>query len=123
MRKNAVMDCDIMKRLNIIILSMLFLALIVSGCIETLSNGKHAGQITSIEKEGLIWKTYTVYVKSDISSSQEDTYCVEDQGILPELYQASKDRAKITLLYRDEIIVAPWRCGSYNGGIITGIEK
>jgi len=112
-----------MKQIKIIVGLMLLIALIVSGCIETLSNGKHTGQITSIEKEGLIWKTYTIYVKSDTSSSQEDTYCVENLDILPELYQLSKDRTKVTLLYRDEMIVAPWRCGQYNGGIITGVEK
>ena len=108
-----------------IVILMLILAIILasSGCIETLSNGRHAGQITAIEKEGLIWKTYTVYVKSDISSSQEDIYCVEDLSLLPELNHLSKERQKVTLIYRDEAIVAPWRCGTYNGGIITGVEK
>lgn len=26
------------------------------------------------------------------------------------------------ILYRDEMIVAPWRCDVYQGNIITGIE-
>ena len=109
-------------RLSIAIIILLIILLSFSGCIETTSNGKHSGQITAFEKEGLIWKTYTVYVKSDVSSSQEDTYCLEDLSILPQIEKASKDRSKVTINYRDELIVAPWRCGIYNGGIISGVE-
>ncbi len=59
---------------KVVIVAMLIMIIVslLSGCIETMNNGKHSGQITAIEKEGVIWKTYTVYVKSDISSSQEE---------------------------------------------------
>ena len=97
-------------------------ALTTPGCIDIMTNGKHSGQVTAIEKEGLIWKTWKVYVKSDISSSQEDTYCVEDVNVIEQLTKAAEGRNKITVLYKDELIVAPWRCGTYSGGIITGIE-
>ncbi len=40
-------------------------------------------------------------------------------SLIPKVEQFSKDRSKVTVLYRDELIVAPWRCGLYNGGIIT----
>lgn len=116
------MNKKLIKKL-IICMIVIFIISLMSGCIETMNNGKHNGQITAIEKEGLIWKTYTVYVKSDISSSQEDNYCLEDLSLIPKIEQSSKDRSKVTVLYRDEFIVAPWRCGSYNGGIITGIEQ
>lgn len=111
-----------MKYKYVVGILLLFSVLVFSGCIETLTNGEHNGQIIAIEKEGLIWKTYTVYVKSDISSSQEDTYCLEDQSLIPELEKLSKERAKVTLIYKDELIVAPWRCGTYTGGIITKVN-
>jgi len=103
---------------------LLILGVIIasSGCIETVRNGEHSGQVTAIEKEGIIWKTWTVYVKSDVTASEEDTYCVEDPALVGQLVSASELRNKITVHYRDELIVAPWRCGIYNGGIITGIE-
>ncbi len=110
-------------KIYIVAILIMIIVSLLSGCIETMNNGKHNGQITAIEKEGLIWKTYTVYVKSDISSSQEDTYCLEDLSLVPKVEQFSKDRSKVTILYRDELIVAPWRCEPYNGGIITGIEQ
>lgn len=112
-----------MKSKFIIAVLILAIVSVSSGCIEIVSNGKHNGQITSIEKEGVIWKTYSVYVKSDISSSQEDQYCVEDLTLVPIIEQASKDRLKVTVLYRDELIVAPWRCGRSPAGIITGVER
>ncbi len=104
---------------------LLFTVIIASsGCIEILTNGRHSGQITAIEKNGFIWKTGTVYVKSDISSSQEDRYCVEDETLIPLLDNLSQTRQRVTLLYRDEIYKAPWRCSvSDNAGIIIGIEN
>ncbi len=106
----------------LIVILILAVVLVASGCIETTSNGKHNGQITAIEKNGLIWKTYTVYVKSDISSSQEDKYCLEDQSLIQKLEKFSADRTKVTITYRDELIKAPWRCGEERGGIITNAE-
>jgi len=112
-----------MMKVKVILVLMAILTLSLSGCIETTSNGRHSGQVTAVEKNGVIWKTWDVYVKSDISASQEDKYCVEDVSLIPLLEQASKDRVKVTLLYRDELIVAPWRCENTEEGIITGIER
>lgn len=99
------------------------MAALLSGCIETVSNGKHSGQITATDKTGLIWKTWDVYVKTDISSSQEDKYCVEDASLILLLNELSEDRTKVTILYRDEFYTAPWRCEDIRAGIITGIER
>jgi hypothetical protein len=109
-----------------LIMAMLLFTVIIalSGCIETLTDGKHNGQITAIEKNGYIWKTTTVYVKSDIISSQEDRYCVEDETLVPLLYNLSQTRERTTLLYRNEAYKAPWRCSMGDiAGIITGVEK
>jgi len=109
-----------MMKGKIILVLVLVIALSLSGCIETLKNGRHSGQITAIEQNGLIWKTWDVYIKSDISSSQEDRYCVEDVSLIPQLDMLSKSRTKVTVLYRGEFFVAPWRCTGLE--IITGVE-
>lgn len=109
---------------KLILIVLISIVLASSGCIEILNNGRHSGQITAIEKNGLIWKTGTVYVKSDISSSQEDRYCVEDESLIPLLNNLSQTRERVTLLYRDEFYKAPWRCSlSDTAGIITGVER
>jgi C4-type Zn-finger protein len=108
---------------KIVIGIMIVLSIVISGCMETVSNGKHNGQITAVEKSGMLWQTYNVYVKSDISSSQEEKYCVEDVSLIPKLENFSKERKKVTLIYRDELYVAPWRCDMDREGIITNVEE
>lgn len=109
---------------KILLIGSIIILQLLSGCIETLSKGEHNGQITAIEKSGLIWKTYSVYVKSDISSSQEDRYCVEDESLIPQLEQLSKNRTKITLIYRGELYIAPWRCNlDESDNIIIGVKE
>ena len=110
-----------MTMYKILVVAMILVSILLSGCITTTTNGRHSGQITAIEKNGLIWKTWDVYVKTDISSSQEDRYCVEDETLIPKLDKLSKDRQKVTVLYKAELIVAPWRCEGSE--IITGVEE
>ena len=97
----------------ITILVLLSVALL-SGCYTTTENGKHSGQITALEKTGMFWKTWEVYIKSDISSSQEEQYCVEKESLLPILEKVSKDKQRVTLEYHSEFLVAPWRCESFD---------
>jgi len=65
------------------------------------SKGEHTGFVTSVERTGLIWKTGKAYIKTDVSSSQEDTYCVMDQEVYAQLEQAAKDRKKVTIKFLD----------------------
>ncbi len=107
-----------------IILVILAVLLAVSGCIETIRDAEHTGIITAVEPEGVVWKSTNVYVKTDAESTQEDLYCLEDSSLVPELKQLAKSKARVTVLYRNEMIVAPWRCdGSATAGIITGIKR
>ena len=99
--------------------------LLLSGCWVTVRNGEHNGQITAVEQQGLIWTDkYAVYVKSDISSSQEEVYCLESDKpeVLALAKQLSKDRKRVTIHFHDEFVVAPWRCGDSSAGIIDWIE-
>jgi len=67
--------------------------------ISTPTNGSHTGYVTAVEKNGIIWKTGRVYVKTDTQSSQEDKYCVKDQVIYDELVKAQTNKEKVTLKF------------------------
>lgn len=95
-----------MKKLLLIIPAILLL----TGCANT-GTGTHNGYITNTEKTGLIWKTGTVYIKTDLSSSQEDFYCVENQDVMNKLQEYKDKGIKVKLNWHDEMIIAPWRCG------------
>lgn len=106
-----------MKKAMLLVLPLLFLA----GCGVTTIDGEHTGYITAVEKNGLIWKTGRAYIKTELSSSQEDIYCVEDQGLYDELKKRSAEKENITVVFKSEMVVAPWRCGDETA-IITGIK-
>jgi hypothetical protein len=90
--------------------------------IITTENGRHTGTITAVETNGMIFKTISVYFKSDAQSSQEDVYCLIDKSLIPIIEQKAQDKAKVTLIYMDYFITSVAECGTYNGGIIVGIE-
>lgn len=104
------------------IVAMMSLLLLTS-CWQTTRNAEHNGQVTAVELNGVVWPTWSVYVKTDISSSQEDQYCVEDQNLIPLMKNLSDSRAKVTFFYRDEFIIAPWRCSGSDQAIITGVKS
>jgi hypothetical protein len=88
----------------------------------TVQNGKHVGQITAIEDSGIIWKTTTVYVKSDISSSQEDKYCLIDKSLLQKLNLFARNSTKVSLYY-DSWLINGWQnCGD-EAAIITEVNS
>lgn len=59
--------------------------------------GSHTGYITAVEKGGVIWKTGRAYIKTDLSSSQEDMYCVVDDSVYSTLEQKSVNKEKVTI--------------------------
>jgi hypothetical protein len=101
-----------MNRMKKLIPLLLGAAILLPGCGTTLTNGSHVGIVTAVEKSGVIWKTWDVYVKTDATSSQEDTYCVEDDDVISTIRAANLTRKKVELIYHDEFFIAPWRCGS-----------
>lgn len=103
-----------------LVLAMAFVSIMLSGCWITTEQGKHSGQITAIEKNGIFWKTWDVYIKSDISSSQEEHYCVEDERLIPILEQVSKHKLRVTLNYHSEFVIEDWRCTTND--IVDSVE-
>ena len=90
--------------------------------IKTTDEGRHTGTVTAVEINGMIFKTVSVYFKSDAQSSQEDVYCLIDKSLIPIIEQKANEKAKVTLIYMDYFMTSIAECGSYNGGIIVGIE-
>lgn len=89
--------------------------------IET-SKGNHTGYITAVEKNGMIWKKGRAYIKTDTSSSQEESYCVIDETLLEQLKVKSQNKEKVTLEFKDYFIRGFTKCGSEDVGVITGIK-
>lgn len=74
------------------------------------NSGEHSGYITSVEKEGVIWKTWKAYVKTDTQSSQEDSYCVTDSGVVDQLKAVQESGKRVTVIYSRPIWVSPIAC-------------
>lgn len=73
-------------------------------------NGSHTGYITAVEKTGVIWKTGRAYVKTDLSSSQEDLYCVTDEDVYKTLEQKSANKEKVTLHHHSWLVAGVTHC-------------
>lgn len=72
--------------------------------------GEHTGYVTAVEKTGIFFKTGTAYIKTDVSSSQEDSYCVTDPAVYAQLQQASESRQKITVQFFSWMISGAAHC-------------
>jgi hypothetical protein len=86
------------------------------------SRGQHTGFITAVETNGIIFKTDRAYVKSDVSSSQEDMYCIIDDTVKQQLEQASINKDKVTVYFYDWIFRGWNNCKEVETAIIYKIE-
>lgn len=116
----------------IIVVSVFFLLFwLVAGIVyvpyKTTDNGRHYGQVTAVEDNGLIWKTTTVYFKSDISSSQEDKYCLDKKQpgydeLRKRLESAAKNHTRITIEFYS-VLSAGWKRCDGEPAIISGASE
>lgn len=110
---------------KVVIGSLIFIVLLVEVIgihYVTIQNGSHTGVITAVETTGIIFKTVTVYVKTDPMSSQEDTYCLIDRSLIPKLIEKEEAKEKVTVIYTDYLVKGQLYCNGESGGIITGIN-
>lgn len=84
-------------------------------------NGNHSGYITAVQKQGLIFKTWRAYVKTDLSSSQEDIYCVESQETAKKLEVMAENKEKGTFQYKSYLAAGVTLCDN-EGEIIYGVK-
>lgn len=93
----------------------------VSGFQYETGRGEHVGYVTATERYGLIYKTNRAYVKTDVQSSQEDTYCVIDKDVYTELEQVSKSKEKVNLKFFSWLFPGIKNCGT-ESDIIYAVE-
>ena len=88
------------------------------------SKGAHTGFITAVETNGIIFKTHSAYIKTDVSSSQEEQYCVIDDAVKAELEEKSQSSEKVTIEFVDYFIRGFTNCSSVVDeiGVITGVK-
>jgi hypothetical protein len=107
-----------MKKLIIAIIILgAILYLPIFGWHKETADGEHTGYITSVERTGLFFKTFRVYLKTDPQSSQEDSYCVVDPNIYSQLERFSQQKTQVTVSYFSWIISGIKNCGGEDGVI------
>lgn len=96
----------------IVIVALVGVFIFVSIKIPLGNTGSHTGYVTAVEREGVFYKKYRVYFKTDTSSSQEDEYCVENsQEQLALSLEKRAETKKLTVLkYKENFIL-----GVFNG--------
>lgn len=90
-------------------IGFLIIAVIVLFCTANLhipNSGQHTGYVSSVEQSGIIWKTWTAYIKTDPQSSQEDAYCVTDSYVVNTVWERFKLLPQISALSATLLIVA-----------------
>lgn len=106
----------------LILLGFLFVWIVghfvINGWHYQTGNGTHVGFVTAVEKNGVIFKTGTAYVKTDLSSSQEDQYCVVDASVYDKLVSFSQSRSHVVLKYVSWLSAGVKYCGNEEAVII-----
>jgi hypothetical protein len=85
------------------------------------NEGSHTGYVTAVEKTGLVFRVNSAYFKSDVSSSQEDTYCAKDE-IVAQLKQAQVEKKLVTIEYKRGFWLFPWECSWDASTEIVGVK-
>lgn len=111
---------------NSVIIVLFIIAILVLSIplnIKTRANGEHIGYVTAVEDQGGIIPSNgtTVYVKTELSSSQEDTYCVPDKEVelIEELKQAARDKNNVAISFDGLILTGWFNC---TGDVIKDVE-
>ena len=112
-----------MKKMNIIILICILIISSISGCIET-GRGSSTDTLYGLEYDGLIWKTYSVYLTNDHPyEGHSAIYSIakDDVETLKKVQSAIDNKTKVKVLYKNELLVYDWDYSS--GTIIYDIQE
>lgn len=104
----------IMKKIIVIIIiasPILFMTALFFVVISY-GSGQHTGYITAVDQEGLLFKNYDVWIKTELSSSQEDQYCISrfDSELADKIKEASEKRQRVTIKYTNYVTMRPDYC-------------
>lgn len=84
-----------------LLLSIFWIIPIFTGITIKNNEGQYKGYITAVEKNGTIFQGWNVYLKSDLTSSNEEKACInrEDQKLIDDLKKAQEKKENITVKY------------------------
>lgn len=111
-----------------IIVSIFCLLLFITGFLSvtalhysTTRESKHTGFITAVEQKGFIFPNYTIYFKTDNSSSQEDQYCLfrNKKDLVQKAKEYNQKRQLVTLTYNGVRAIGVGIC---NGEEVTNLQ-
>ncbi|MFH0905974.1 MAG: hypothetical protein V1824_01395 [archaeon] len=109
--------------LSFIIFGLITVAIIISLFFNIgYNDGSHTGYVTATElHKGIPFSDNIAYFKTDLESTQEDMYCVNDTTVLEQLKEAQKAKKNITIYYSNPFIYFKGLC-NYGSTIIYKIE-
>lgn len=81
-------------------------------------SGSQSGYITAVEDK---YSSVRVYIKTDLSSSQEDTYCVNDDALKQKLREASENKTRVTINYKSYFFGGTFSCAGQDEEV-TGVK-
>ena len=112
-----------MKSKIIVLVRILTGILASSGCIET-GRGTSTDTLYGLEQDGLVWKTYSVWLTNDHPYTDHSAiYSIAngDTETLKKVQDAINNKKKVKILYRNELLYWPWEYSS--GTIIYDIQE
>lgn len=82
-------------------LNLLWIIPIFTGINVQNNEGQYAGYVTSVERSGAMFVGYNVYLKTDLSSSNEDVACIDrdNSTLIEQLKSAQVNKQNVTLEY------------------------
>lgn len=100
-KQNGFIDIEVLLGLALIggIFSIILIPIIatISG-FGFPDSGEHVGYVTAVEQGGF-GNNYTAYIKTELESSQEDTYCVKDLDVVQELRDKARSKENVIIHY------------------------
>ena len=102
-----------MKKQNCALMLLAIVLCVLPGC-YTVSEGERVGTITKFSNKGILVKTWEgemVLGGSGASGNAQNTwsFTVEDPAVVEKIRSAQKQTQVVSLAYKEELYVAPWR--------------
>jgi hypothetical protein len=85
------------------------------------SHGIATGYVSAVQTGGVFWSTTTVYLKTDLQSTQEEAYCVVDLGLAQQLRQSAERRQRVELTFTGHLWFGEG-CEFDDGDTITAVR-
>jgi hypothetical protein len=76
------------------------------------NSGQYTGFVTAVEQNGVIFKGYNVFLKTELESSDSDKACIDrnNKELIDELRQAQREKRNIVLEYEGVLEYGVGQC-------------